>query len=268
MNSEFIIFIFLIAAVFFAVDIIRRSVNVFLIIGHKDATEKQMRQLAKAKQPHVTVLVYGNKNSRATEDTIKSVRRSKYFAYDVAIAYTNLPITRSYRAAYRRSRRGSIVVCLQAGEQIDPLFLKRAVLSRNEAARWWVVTRKEYQSQGIVGIASELQQALWGDTYSIEVCASSALRKSDPLIRRIRGVPLIVVGLLTGGTILAVLYGGIHALWYAWLLFTSYLFLVILLQESHTFNNRWRVILATPSAFFFMPIASFFEGIFQVGTRK
>lgn len=268
MNEVAIVFIFSVLALFLAIDSIRRSIGVFNLADKAREEERALRRLTRSKQPHASVLVYGDKKGENTKRTMASVSRSRYYAYDTVIAHSRMIPTRAYRAAYRRSQHGEVIVCLQAGEIIDPLFLKRAVLARKNKARWWVVVKDQSQQNGLVGITRTIQKALWGDIHSIEVCTAKALRHSEPIVRRIKGIPFIVAGLLVVGVVLAVMYGGLMVLWYAWVIFTLYLLTVIWISETITRKERLRASFALPSAFFLFPVASLLEGVFQLAARK
>lgn len=258
----------MIAAVFLGADIIRRALRILIDDKKDTAMQSALKQLTKKVQPTITILVYGQKGDGKTEATVRSVRASQYAYFDVVVAYTHLPPTRSYRAAYRRSKRGEIVVCLKAGEQLDPVFLKRAVLAQYNRSRWWVTVRQPADVGGVTGVAKELQAALWGDTTSIEVCTRRALLTSQPLVRRAPNVSIVVALLLIAGACLASAYVGLQALWYIWLLFTLYLFMVLWLESRSPFAQTLKTSLGVPSALFFVPVSSLVEGIFQLATRK
>lgn len=258
----------MVAAVFLGADIIRRAIRIFTGAKKEAAIQAELRRLTKKVQPAITVLVYGKKKDRATETTIESVQASDYDRVDVAVAYTSLPLARSYLAAYRRSKRGEIVVCLKAGDVLDTLFLKRAILKQDNRKRWWVPVKQLHNSSEITGIAKDLQDALWGDTVSIEVCTRQALMMSRPILRRAPSAAVVVATLLIAGVCLSVAYIGLQALWYIWLLFTPYLFMVLWLEARGPISKMLKTSLGVPSALFFVPISSLVEGFFQLTARK
>lgn len=268
MNEMLFQFMILIAVIFLSVDIIRRAALAYFAPNRAKLLRTQMRLLTKKTQPRVTVLIYGRADSYDMKATWRTVRASNYTAYDIVAAFSTKSATDAYRSAYRKSKKGEIVICLEEGETIDCTFIKRAVLLRNDTGRWWVASGVVPQDDGLVGIAYLLQSVLWGDSKTIEVCTASALRRTPPVIRRVRGVPYFFAGLMVAAAVLAVMYAGLSTLWYIWLLLTIYFLAVIWMTTGLSLSHRLWATYAAPSAFFFVPLTSLFEVISRLGVKQ
>lgn len=161
MNSQLLLFIFLILAVLLSFDIIRRAIMTVFDEKNEQTVRVMMRRLRRPKQPHVTVLVYGRNNAEALERTVRQVQQNQYASFDiVAISDRSTDDTaqrlkkycagvkakgkgarvvflkrriissklKTYQAAYQKSEHGEIVVLLEAGDVVDRQFIKRAAV--------------------------------------------------------------------------------------------------------------------------------------------
>lgn len=299
MGSQSILFITLILGLIAAADIARRSLMMIAAEQKIRQEEIMMRKLRKPKQPWITVLIYKKNKEQADEKTLRSVRRSHYVQYDVVIvgdqsqdlglikkyvqklkskqpiAFLQRRVVGStadaYRAGYRKSKRGSMVLCLTAGEVLEPSTLKRMVLQKTNASTWRISAIKEKEfSNGIVGLVHRLKAVIWRPAIKLHAYTPWALRHLNryPTFKW-RGF-LLFVSVAVSALLLSlgILFAGALALWYGWLLCSVYLLALIWLYADATTGEKWRQTFALPSAFFLLPIASFVEVVFQLSARK
>jgi len=269
MHNTWIAIVLLGLIILASVDVMRRAVLQVIQMRHQHHLKAIMRRLRRAAQPWVTVIVYGNGTEREREATLRSLRRSRYYAYDVVFVG---PRAKTYQTAYRKSKRGKIVICIQAGCVVDPSFIKRAVALRQGQREWVVsVLPKPVKITGFMGIIHQLQYVLWGRPIVSKACNAAALRQKKVPIshaRLSRLVPEAMQILLVGMIASAVIYEGFRALWYGWLIVCSYLLVLIWLHYGMNQAQRWKLSFAVPSALFVLPVSSIIEGSLQLYTRK
>lgn len=270
MSSEWATFIFLLLVILATADIIRRAIMTVARDRQEQRNRRAMRRLTRKKQPQVTVLVYSSGQVDALKATLRSIRHSKYAAYDVVVADEQRSSKKNaYREAYRKSKKGTLVVLLTAGELLDPYALKRAVVSRNGRSRWRVPVRlREEMHPGIVGVVTRLQSIVWGSSPTVEASTAKALKSGN--VRPTLGVReemSVLASIMLGVALLLSAYAGDTMIWYLWVVFSGYLF-ALLLVHTEMSGQAGKLILSIPSALFLIPITAFFKEISQQSTRK
>lgn len=250
-------------------DSMRRALSELARIRYEQKLRPVLRRLRKPVQPWVTVIIYRASTSDELEKTLTSLRYSRYHAYDVVVVG---PRAKTYQTAYRKSKRGKIIVCLPAGQTVDPGFIKRAVAMQQGRRTWRVALNEPVrQAEGLVGIVMQLRAIIWGKPALVDVCTSAALRN-----KRIEptGFSLahysaeLTQATVVAASVTAVIIEGWDALWYIWLLVSVYLFMLVWIRYDVVRKARLRVSFAIPSALFLLPVASVIQGVFQLYSRK
>ena len=270
MSSEWATFIFLLLVIIATLDIIRRAFMTMRWDRQARRDQKAMRRLKHAKKPWVTVLIYADGRDDALKTTLQSVRRSSYEHFDsIVVEATGVKKRAAYKAAYRNSKKGKVVVLLTAGERIDRSALKRAVATRHGRARWRVSVQSQQQGRpGIIGLVTQLQVLIWHPKVTVEACTPQALRAGN--VRPTLGVRedmAVLASLALGFAVLLSAYAGGILVWYVWLVFSGYVIALILLQGG-AFAHTGKLFASIPSALFLIPITAFFKEISQLSTRK
>lgn len=302
MSNEWLLFIFLLLAIVAAGDIMRRAVVALLYDQNEQKIAMAMRKVRGNSRPHVTVLVYGKNQTKALEDTVRLVRRNRYGKYDIVAIrdrsldspatslkqYIEKPNNRvrirllqrrvngskidAYRAAYRKSQRGAVIICLQAGDRVNNSFIKRAVAARRGREQWYIRhSRSNNPSMGLFGITRSFVDAVWPRLTRSIVFVPAALRRSKASNRYGTvnyNESVMVALLLIVGCALAMFIGGVKGLWYAWMLFSGYLLAVLWLYGGVGALEKWKRSFAVPSALFLLPVASLFEVYIQPSKSK
>lgn len=300
MSSQWLLFIFLVLAIIFAADITRRAFISIIDGSNEKRLRLQMRQLRRPKQPWVTVLVYGKNQAVELEKTVRQVRQSRYSQYDIVavsdrsedttalrmkgyIAKTNQRVKiqflqrriagtkmEAYRAAYRKSQRGKIIVCLTAGDEVTPLLLKQAVLLQANKQSWRVGRRTPDEPYGLIGLVKNMYALFWRNNPIAWVYTPITLRQTTAKWRSVNNSLVFICTqvLFIGVVVSAVLYAGFIALWYAWVLFSLYLFALTWTHYETPIARKWKVTFAIPSALFLIPAVGLVEGFTQLRIRK
>lgn len=293
MSSEGFLLVFFVLVIVAAIDLMRRAILTVVREERQRKLQVAMRKLRRPSQPHVSILVYARKSTDAVEATLASLQRSRYGAFDAVVVSdvlnkqlystkTRLDVAflrrrvagskmDAYRAAYRKSRHGKIVLCLNAGDILDPLCIKRAVLASENHEQWRVAAEKEIKREGVSGAASSLRGLLQNSVVSVRVYRTQALRhaknvsRANEILRTLVtiGWEMTLVSVLVISFALAPLM-----LWYVWIVFSGYLLALIWLKGGWRISQKFAHSFAVPSALFLLPVTSFIEAAFQLGTRK
>ncbi len=267
MDNELIVSIFLICVILLSIDIFRRVIGELFRIQRQQKVAKEMRRLRKPVQPWVTILLYGDTSK--TEITEKSLRKNRYHNYDTVLIG---PRARTYQTAYRKSKRGKIIIPLPMGIEVDPNFIKRTVAMKEDRRSWKVeVEQSIREATGLTEIVTRLQKILWGRPIKIEAFISADLKKKKiqnphTILPVITGVlaQLISIGLIVAG----ISFSDLTVLWYAWVLVSAYLFILVWFSNGIKISERLSLSMAIPSALFLIPVTSSIEGFFQLSSRK
>lgn len=296
MTDDLVVTIFFIAVVVAAADIVRRSLLAVMRLEKIQSTEKEMRRLRKPVQPHVTVLVYERNQPKALERTLRSLKGMRYHFYDVVVVRDRLLIKNdqairdlfgevaflrrrkigskldAYRAAYRKSRKGEVVVCAEAGQLFDRFVLKRAVAERKSRPQWrsGLVAVATNKATGIIAVGEEIHEVfrIFG-VASLSVFSAKRFLslKRAPVQAWADSVPVIELALflLIG---VGVVYAGGIALWYGWLLFSGYVLALAWVSVESDVRDKIKISFSSISSLFFLPVASLMQGFSQLSKRK
>lgn len=292
MTNEWFLFIFFLLVIVAAGDIMRRAFLTLRNERRAKDVQSAMRKLRRPLQPQVTVLVYVKKSKEAVETTLRSLQKNRYSALDVVVvneraskqqykapARLNVAFLQrraagskmdAYRAAYRKSRRGGVVVCLEAGVTVDPLFIKRAVVTA-KGDQWRVGLEEKQNSEGIAGVVASLSQLLRNGRAFANVYTRNALRheRKDPVSNKAAWLSwLLWWESVLVWVILASFFLGLPLLWYVWLAFSGYLLALVWLKAGWSVPQKLTHSFAVPSALFLLPVTSLIEAGFQLRTRK
>lgn len=291
MSNEWLLFLFFIFVIVAAVDIVRRVIQADRQSLEEKELQRAMKKLRAPKQPHVTVLVYGRNQGALLEKTVRDVCHSRYAHFDVVaindrsiddterriakytstikrrtVVVLNRRVRRSladtYRAAYRKSKKGEVVLCLRAGDSVDPLLIKRAVVASTKAPLWHVAMQGNDLNRGMLGTMQHLRQALSGHRPTATAYLPSELPhiEGDHSSRWFYRTTLWLLCLLL---LLFVAFTNVLALWYIWLLFSGYTLFIYVMTSAHRIDY-----FAIPSALFVLPVASFIEALSWLVKRK
>ncbi|MGV9001382.1 MAG: hypothetical protein ACOH18_00275 [Candidatus Saccharimonadaceae bacterium] len=300
MSSQWILFISLVVAIILAIDIMRRGIASIITTKNEQKMLKEIRQLRRSKQPWVTVLVYGNNQSMELERTVRKIRQGRYSNYDIVavsdysgsdtamrmkryIDKTNHKVEvqflqrrvigtkmDAYRAAYRKSRRGKIIVCLSAGDEPSKLLLKRAVILQRSQHQWQLPVQGVNEVYGLIAVVKALRSLFWRDVLTAQVYTPRNIRRSlapshhlSPFLASML-VQVVLVSVIT----LGVLYAGPIALWYAWVLFSLYLLALVWVESEASVSEKWKFSFSVPAALFLMPVVGVVEGATKLRIRK
>lgn len=293
MTNEALLFIFFLLVILAAGDIMRRAVLTLRREQRQKAIQGVMRKLRRPLLSQVSVLVYAKNGTDAVKTTLRSLQKNHYGAFDVVVvndktnkqrhkvpkrldvAFLQRRVAGSkidaYRAAYRKSRRGSIVVCLDAGAEVDPQFIKRAAATISAHGRWRVEYEKTQDGEGIRGIVTSLSGVLWSRHSFVWAYTPRALRheQANRSLRETSWTAWVLwweIALV--GVIFASFIIGPSLLWYAWLVFSGYLLGIIWLKGGWSASQKLTHSFAVPSALFLLPVTSFIEAFFQLEARK
>lgn len=293
MSSEGFLLVFFVLVVLAAIDIVRRAVFAILRERRQRKLQEAIRRLRRPSQPHVSVLVYAHKSTDAVEATLDSLRRSQYGAFDVVVvngvlnkkeysSQTRLDVALlqrritgsrmdAYRAAYRKSRHGKVVLCVNAGDILDPLCVKRAVIALDNHEQGRIPVEREMKHKGVSGVASLLRGLLQDSPLFVRAYRRRALRhaKNTGRINKfLWGLVRVSWEVTLVGVVVASFVLGPLMLWYVWIVFSAYLLALIWLKGEWRISQKLAPSFAVPSALFLLPIASFVEAAFQLGARK
>lgn len=270
MHSEGLAIILLGFVILASADIMRRAAGQIIRMRRFVQLRTTMRHLRRPVQPWVTVIIYGKRDDAHYDASFRSVRRNRYHAYDIV---TVGPRAKTYQTAYRKSKRGKLVIYLPAGQVIDRNLIKRAVALHITQREWRVAVEPlPTRVYGLLGILQELRDMIWGRPMVVEASISAALRykkipdshavysqKVIPAAHHVIAVLLIAI---------AVWYEGLDVLWYIWVIVTAYLLVLIWLRYETTPSERWKLSFVVPSALFLLPVSSIIMDLFQLFTRK
>jgi hypothetical protein len=259
-----LLFGFLILLTLGAVDCIRRAFLEVLALERQQLLAKSMRKLRKPVQPWVTVLVTGAKDDVAFATTWHSLQKSYYHHFDIVKTYT------SYQAAYRRSRKGKIVIVLKAGQTVDRAFIKRAVALEANAPSWWVdLPESAHPMNGLMDMSNAFHALFRLKHWArVKVYTSKKFKKTTHFSESYREtIPLVEVllfAILLTGTII----GGAIGFLYAWLIFTLYVISLVWIGREGTMRERLTLTISSISALFILPVASLFMVSLKQTNRK
>lgn len=270
MDNQWLVMALLVLVMLASLDIIRRSVGQVIQTRHIARLHAVMRRLRRPAQPWVTVIIYGKKDEAGYAATVRSLRRSRYYAYDVV---TVGPRARTYQTAYRNSQRGKLVLCVPSGCVVDRHLIKRAVALREERREWQVAIEPQLvRAIGLVAMIRELGNMIWGRHIVVDACVAAALRhKEVPMMNGFsvqKAVPAIVQILAVIVSVAVVWVEGLDALWYVWLLLSVYVLALIWLHYETVPAERWKMTFLVPSALFLLPVSSIIVASLQLFARK
>lgn len=261
-------------------------------IFEEPAIQKRMRQLRKPVQPWVTVLLYARNNEASIEASLKALLRSHYHHYDIVVVddcsrdgtflrvrnfitiHPESPVNYLHRrvhqttrdalkAGYRKSKKGKVVISLQAGTLVSPSFLKRAVAIKQQRMQLTMRVSEPVSTDSLSGIIQTLKNLVWHHMYQVQV---SDAKNINAVKRQIQfdflGVFILAAIILTSLAIHeAIIF------WYSWLIVTSYVWAVIWLNEEKI-RIKLRLTFSALSALFLLPVASIVMVFSQVRTRN
>jgi cellulose synthase/poly-beta-1,6-N-acetylglucosamine synthase-like glycosyltransferase len=261
-------------------------------IFEEPAIQKRMRQLRKPVQPWVTVLLYARNNEASIEASLKALLRSHYHHYDIVVVddcsrdgtflrvrnfitiHPESPVNYLHRrvhqttrdalkAGYRKSKKGKVVISLQADTLVSPSFLKRAVAIKQQRMQLTMRVSEPVSTDSLSGIIQTLKNLVWHHMYQVQV---SDAKNINAVKRQIQfdflGVFILAAIILTSLAIHeAIIF------WYSWLIVTSYVWAVIWLNEEKI-RIKLRLTFSALSALFLLPVASIVMVFSQVRTRN
>jgi len=300
MSIQWLILMFFAGAIILAVDVTRRAVSLMIKENNERKLRQAMRRLRNPHLPRATVLVYGKNQAEALEKTVRQVRRSRYGSYDIVVVDdrstddTAVRIKKyigslkggsgiqllqrradgtkmdAYRAAYRKSRRGEIIICLNAGDEVDSLLIKRVVASRGERQKWEAKTSIREESEGLDALIKGLRKVYWNHPAKIRAYAPTALRRSEKEVRdmNVRAVATGIQMALLAILLIGIATWGFITLWYAWILCSLYTLALIWIQYEVPASQKWKFSFSVPSALFLIPVATVVQGVLQLRIRK
>jgi len=285
-----VVFIFLVLAmlVFVIILICFQLYQIF----EEPGMQKDMKKLRPQAQPWVTVLLYARNDERTIEDSLRSIIKNQYTAFDVVViddrstdttllkvqnfikrhpakhvAVIKRRVKRSCRqalaAGYRKSKRGKIVISIQAGTLFPSTFLKRAVVMKGSKTQLSLPVRPPIATNSLSEIITALGTVLWQQSYTVWVSDAKNMRMPARPIR----YDVFAIGILLSLFLVSGLAQEATVLWYGWVLITGYLVAVIWLHEEKVATKLKLTFSAIP-ALFLLPVAGFIMNIPQFRYRN
>ncbi|MDB5162450.1 MAG: hypothetical protein JWO54_235 [Candidatus Saccharibacteria bacterium] len=290
--SELLVIIFLLlAAVVLVGVIILASMHVYCIFQEVDI-QTRMRQLRKPTQPWVTVLVYARNNEATIEASLKSLLRSHYHRFDIVVvddgfadgtadrvraiinkgskvsmAYLRRRVHRSSRealiAGYKKSKKGEVVISLQAGIIVSPSFIKRAVVLKGQRPQRIVRVGEQLSKNSLLNIIDALNSLAWHYSYKAQVGDAKLIGS----LKKSHHFDWASVFILFAIIFFSLLFNEMVIIWYSWLLVFGYLLAVIWLNEEKIVM-KLQLTFSAISALFLLPVASLLTRISQLRSRN
>lgn len=292
MNEQILMLLFLIAVIAASIDIMRRAVLMVKTERAELVLHRAMRRLRRPSQPQVTILLFEQGPIDDLKKSLRTIRQLQYHAYDVVIVSEHrekrqemLSLLRgsevllmrqrpgsrmhAYQAAYKKSRRGEIVVYLTSGVTLPKNGLKRIVASGHSRLSWTTkLSVKKTVPEGLQGIVYSMRQIIAPRFETIPASTPKVLRtlRFSPRYRFDRSLLVVIMwaALIAFGFV----WFGLTALWYGWLVTLFYVVSLVWLQGSLSFRAKLLHTLAAPTMLFTVPTTSLIEGIFQLSARK
>lgn len=254
--------------------------------------QKEMRRLRKSAQPWVTVLVYARNSEATIGQSLQSLARSRYYYYDIVVVddnshdktvqkvqqfkqahprmYINTLRRRTHgsteqalRAGYRKSRKGEVIISLQAGVIIGSSFIKRAAAVSRLHESYTLRVREKVQIHSLSEIIHSLENIIWQRSYKAQIgTAKNSMRIKKSVNLDFVGVTMLLVLILT-----SVLIHEEIIYWYSWLIATSYVAAVIWLYDEKIKTKLTLSFSAIP-ALFLLPVASIVMAFSQFHSRN
>lgn len=245
-----------------------------LVYGRNESDELMatVRALGEIRNELFDVVVV---NDRSTDDTKEQLKR-----YITAHQTKRLTIlqrrkistrTECYRAAYRKSKKGDVIVCLQAGDRVDAFLLPRTVAAARGRLAWTIESAGPFLGAGLRGVVRRLRHALWSRSSRIAVYTPKGLRRAQPREYRTLPIWMGVRIVLWIGCLVFVSYGITqHTIlfWYSWLAVTLYLWLAVWVEIRTPWSRRLIDMFSVPSALFLIPVASVADDIARYYRQK
>jgi len=262
--SDLLTFIFLCTALIVLLGI---TVLIFIHlyqIFEEPKIQKQMRKLRKPVQPWVTVILYSRNNQPLVDVSLKAILRSHYHNFDVAMVDDRAGDgIKALKKAYRNSQKGEVVMSLRAGVIVPPAFIKRAVAIKGSRSQLALRISKSLTPGSLTGMFQSLNSLLWqrADKVQVSDARNITLPKTGlqlDILATLFFISVVSLSIATQEPIL---------LWYAWLIFTSYLLAVIWLKEEKV-KQKIRLSFSAISAMFYLPVANIALRLSQYYSRN
>lgn len=259
-----------IVTIFLCMALVTLVVIIALVLVHlyeifeEPSIKKRMRRLRKPVQPWVTVLLYGRSGQGGIDQSLKALLRSNYHHFDIVIVDdASHDATKALAKGYDKSRKGEIVISLQAGTIVKPSFIKRAVATKGERRQITMRIYEPVRLESLTEIFQSLNNSLWRRVQKARVGDASNILLAKNATRVDFIITLFFVAIVSVG--LAVNEPAI--LWYSWLIVTSYLIAAIWLREDGI-KTKLKLTFSAFSALFILPVSSIIVRLSQFRTRN
>lgn len=247
----------LLGTIFLSISLLSLLTIIVLIFIHlyqifeEPSVQKKMRKLRKPMQPWVTVLLYSRNNEAQTRNSLKALLRSQYHNFDIVIVDDHSGNTaEALRKGYRKSQRGKVVISLQAGVIVPPLFIKRAVVLKGERRQISLRIARPLLTNSLAQIINSLNNSLWQSANKVRVSGAKNILSPYTTLR----VDFFITVLFIGIVSLSLVTNELTIIWYSWLIFTSFLLATIWLNEEKV-PTKIQLSFSAISALFLLSVA-------------
>lgn len=290
--SELLVLIFLTVALVLLVYLLVLICQNLYDIFEEPKIQKRMKLLTKNKQPSVTVLVYARSSAATIGDCLESFAKNKYENFDIVVVNDRskdttakivkqfiknhpkiaMKLSNSYKfkndnktlqAAYKKSKRGEVVISLRATTIVPNNFIKRAVATKfhNDYAKLYVDEPAAMNT--LTEIIKTLNNLVWQRSKQVMVSDAKnimpvKLEVNPEIIGSIVFILILSVSIITNEIII---------LWFCWLIVTAYIFSLIWLKQQRV-TEKMLLTFTAISALFLLPISSALQGYLKLRSRN
>ncbi len=277
MKDDILLFSFFVAVLCFAIGIVALSIKQIIDLRHQAELRHKMRCLRRPKQPWVTVVVDAiGKSDVATALTLKSLNKVHYYNYDILVVkgagLTKKQSAQALKLGYSKSRRGTVVIVLDAGEVVDEALIKRAVASQNKQAAWRVAVYEKIETGSgpqLMDVIRMLEKDYWQLVRPTKVFTSDGFITGDgkpksTLRYNSHFRDTIAVMLFATIILAAFAVGELRLIFGAWLLVTAYGLGVIWLSCYQNIKTKLVLVFSASLSTFLFPVV----GVMRLFSRS
>lgn len=248
--SELLVNIFLSIALLTLIAVLVLVFTHLYQIFEEPNIQKRMRKLRKPMQPWVTVLLYARNNEAGVKASVKALLRSQYHNFDIVIVNDYLGDTKkALRIGYKESKKGEVVVSLQAGATVPRSFIKQSVATKGKRKQVTMRISAPTLMNSLTDVFQSLNNLLWQRTHKVHVSDADTIL----LAKNTHHYDFLITVLFIGIVLLSLIIKEPIILWYSWLIVTSYLLATIWLKEDRV-RNKLQLSFSAFSALFFIPV--------------
>ena len=262
--SELLVNIFLSIALLTLIAVLVLVFTHLYQIFEEPNIQKRMRKLRKPMQPWVTVLLYARNNEAGVKASVKALLRSQYHNFDIVIVNDYLgDAKKALRIGYKESKKGEVVVSLQAGAIVPRSFIKRSVAIKAKRKQVTMRISKITLMNSLTEIFQSLNNLLWQRACKVHISDADTILLPKTALHYDFLLTLLFIGIVS----LSLIIKEPAILWYSWLIVTSYLLAIIWLKEDRI-RTKLQLSFSAFSALFFLPVSIVAAFLSQLYSRN